>query len=299
MARPEDSLLLESFELKMRDIASVELAKLHGLSVGVSWPHRPEDWRVLREVGRGIVALDEIERVLGSAMWFPYSADFASVGMVITSPRLQAHGAARWLMERVLAEVGGRSVGLNATRAAHRLYLSMGFAAESTVYQCQSVVNPPPPEPLPDGASLRRIGTSDLPALVELDRDAYGTDRAALLKHLLAHATGVGLARSGRLAAFSLCRRFGRGHVVGPVVAANDADAIAVTHPHLIDHAGRFLRLDTRRRAGAFFAFLTCAGLPVYDTATTMSLGRRWMTREPTEDGTRPITYALVSQALG
>ena len=299
MARPEESILLESFELKIRDIASVELAPLHGLSVGVSWPHRPEDWRLLRETGRGVVALDEIDRVLGSAMWFPYSADFASVGMVITSPRLQAHGAARWLMERVLAEAGERSLGLNATRAARRLYLSMGFTAEARVYQCQSVTGPPPLAPLSKGASLRDLEAGDLPALAELDGDAYGADRTMLLKHLLASSKGVALVRGGRFAAFSLCRRFGRGHVVGPVVALNDADAIAVTRPHFVDHVGQFLRLDTRQSDGAFFAFLAGLGLPVFDIVTTMSLGRRRTTRERAADGTRPITYALVSQALG
>jgi GNAT superfamily N-acetyltransferase len=299
MTTREESILLDSFELKIRDITSVELDRLHALSIGVSWPHRAEDWQMLRETGRGIAALDEIERVLGSAMWFPYTEDFASVGMVITSPRLQAQGAARWLMDRVLAETGDRPLGLNATRAAHQLYRSMGFIAEATVYQCQSVANPPPSAPLPAGASLHGVEKGDLPALAALDRDAYGADRTTLLGHLLAKSSGVALSRRGRIAAFALCRRFGRGHVVGPVVAGNDADAIAVTRPHVADHAGRFLRLDTRQNGGAFFQFLTRSGLSVFDTVTTMSLRQRWTMHEPTAEGTRPTTYALVSQALG
>ncbi|WP_348627650.1 hypothetical protein [Rhizobium sp. L9] len=62
----------------------------------------------------------------------------------------------------------------------------------------------------------------------------------------MAHSKGVVLVRSGRVEAFALCRRFGRSHVVGPVVAVSDADAIAVVHPHALEHAGSFLRLDTR-----------------------------------------------------
>jgi len=37
------------------------------------------------------------------------------------------------------------------------------------------------------------------------------------------------------MVAFSLCRASAR-HVIGPVVAASDEEAIAVTHPHYVDH---------------------------------------------------------------
>jgi hypothetical protein len=87
------SMQLDSFKLELTDIAKVDLRKLHALSMSVGWPHRAEDWQFLVEFGRGIAALDAIGRVLGSAMWFPYGDDFATMGMVITSPRLQANGA--------------------------------------------------------------------------------------------------------------------------------------------------------------------------------------------------------------
>ncbi|TGU31125.1 N-acetyltransferase, partial [bacterium M00.F.Ca.ET.152.01.1.1] len=94
-------------------------------SLSVGWPHRAEDWQFLRETGQGFVALDEIGRVLGSAMWFAHGAGLATVGMVITSPRLQTLGAAQWLMKRVFDRIPGCDLRLNATRAARRLYLSL------------------------------------------------------------------------------------------------------------------------------------------------------------------------------
>jgi GNAT superfamily N-acetyltransferase len=294
----EESMRLQSFDLQLFDIADADLEKLHALSLMVGWPHRLKDWQMLRESGYGIVAQDEIGRVFGSAMWFPFADDFATVGMVITSPRLQAHGHGRWLMDHVLEQTGSRPLRLNSTRAAHRLYLSMGFTAEKTVYQRQgTAVSSAEPE-CPHRAALREITPGDLTELVALDRIAYGSDRAALFARLLQVSKGVALIRDNRIAAFSLCRSFGRGTVIGPVVACDDADAIAVVHPHITAHAGDFLRLDTRQTASAFPEFLARSGLAVFDTVTSMSFGGAWLTDGHTEKPGHPLTYALVSQAL-
>ncbi|WP_434730201.1 GNAT family N-acetyltransferase [Rhizobium binae] len=294
-----ESRFVDSFETRISDIDSVDIDKLHALSMSVAWPHRREDWQFLREFGQGIAAVDEIGRILGSAMWFPYDGRFATIGMVVTSPRLQANGAGQWLMGHALDQVAGRNLGLNATRAARRLYLSLGFVQEAPVFQCQGEAILPPDVELPPGAEVRGAEADDLEAIATLDRLAFGADRRLLLSRLLANSKGVVLIRAGRIEAFSLCRRFGRGHVIGPVVAGNDADAIAVVHPHAIEHAGAFLRLDTREKGGTFADFLSRCGLPIFDIVTTMSLGYPWLP-VPGRRGTHePKTYALVSQALG
>jgi hypothetical protein len=82
------------------------------------------------------------------------------------------------------------------------------------------------------------------------------------------------------------------------VVASDDADAIAVIHPHVVAHTGDFLRLDTRQKVGTFAQFLTRSGMPVFDTVTSMSLGGTWFTGGQAEKPGHPLTYALVSQAL-
>ena len=47
-----------------------------------------------------------------------------------------------------------------------------------------------------------------------------------------------------------LGRRFGRGQVVGPVLASCDEDAIAVVAPHLAAQEGHFVGLDTHEPTG-------------------------------------------------
>ncbi|MBZ9841338.1 GNAT family N-acetyltransferase [Mesorhizobium sp. CA5] len=297
--KPSESLKIDAFSVRMADIKGVELDRLHALSLSVGWPHRAEDWQFLRETGQGLVALDEIGRVLGSAMWFGHGASFATVGMVITSPRLQTLGAAQWLMKRVFDNIPGRDLRLNATRAARRLYLSLDFHPEKTVYQCQGIARVPTAgSPTEERSDVRTLDASDIPAAVALDAAAFGVRRTALIEKLFAHSTGYGLFKNDKLNAFALCRPFGRGHVVGPVVAESDADAVAIVRPHVADHSGTFLRVDTHMDSGEFAAFLSHAGMPVFDTVLTMSMGKR-ISDFAAGGPVMPKTYALASQTLG
>lgn len=284
--------------MRVGDIEGVELDRLHALSLSVGWPHRAEDWQFLRNVGRGVVVLDEIGRVQGSAMWFEHGADFATVGMVITSPRLQTLGAAQWLMKRIFDKVGGRDLRLNATRAARRLYLSLDFLPEKTVYQCQGIARLETTGGPTDLRDVRALDPSDIPAAIALDAAGFGVRRAALVEKLFVHSAGYGLFKHDKLNAFALCRPFGRGHVVGPVVAESDADAVAVVRPHVADNSGSFLRIDTHMANGDFAAFLSHSGMTVFDTVLTMSMGKRLA--DFAVNGTvAPVTYALASQTLG
>ncbi|PWC77407.1 GNAT family N-acetyltransferase [Azospirillum sp. TSH64] len=290
------SLTVDAFDMRVADIADIDLERLHALSISVGWPHRAEDWQFVREVGHGFVALDEIDRVLASAMWFPHGDDFATIGMVMTSPRLQALGVGDWLMKRVLSASAGRTYRLNATRAALALYRSLGFIGHRTVFQCQGEARRS--EHVAPAQAVRRLEAADLAAVTALDERAFGLSRAGLMARLFEQSVGYGLDRDGVLVAFALCRPFGRGHVVGPAVAGTDEDAIAVVQPHVDEHDGRFLRLDTHLDEGPFPLFVARSGLRIHDTVLTMSLGAP-LTDPSTRAPDRPVTYALATQALG
>jgi GNAT superfamily N-acetyltransferase len=294
---PSEKLQIDAFAMEIGDVADADLEQLHALSISVGWPHRSEDWQFLREVGKGVVATDEIGRIMSSAMWFSHSAELATIGMVITSPRLQTQGTGLWLMEYALKDMGGVNLRLNATRAAQRLYLSLGFKPEKTVYQCQGIVTHPPTD-LSFPGELRAMTDDDLAAAVALDAAAFGVARTGLLEKLFQCSKGYGLFRDGRLVAFALCRPFGRGHVVGPVVASNDQDAMAVVAPNLRDHEGRFLRIDTHFEAGEFALLVVRSGLAVFDTVLTMSHGKS-LADFASDEADAAVTYALVSQTLG
>ncbi|WFU20505.1 GNAT family N-acetyltransferase [Bradyrhizobium sp. CB3481] len=285
---------VKSFELAARDINDVDVKLLHALSIAVGWPHRPKDWDFLRRAGQGIVAVDGIGRVFGSAMWFPHGREFATVGLVITSPRTQAQGTGRWLMKQVFERCGERNLSLNSTDAAYHLYLSLGFRKEAVVYQWQGeVMSPVPPVPVLDG-ELTSLAAQNVEEIAALDERAFGTSRQRLLALLSEGASICVLRRGGEISGYSMQREFGRGHVIGPIVASNDRDAIHLTAVHLKDLVGRFARVDTREQTGPFADFLQQSRLGMIDTVTTMSKGRRFLNRKENESW----VYGLAGHAL-
>lgn len=282
--------LLDSYLLTLSEMTREDLPKLHELSIGVNWPHRAHDWAMLFDLGEGYVTRDPIERILGSAMWFPFGEHMASIGMVITSPRLQDHGAGRWLMQHILARTAQRNKILNATKAAYRLYLSLDFVPRRTVFQHNGIVHS-----VPDSSGgARPLAAGDTAAIIALDAAAYGAGRGAVMEQVLARSEGTVLDINGEVTGFALRRPFGRGHVIGPVVAESEEDAIRLIQPHVAALEGKFARLDTRAEAedGPLRSFLSSAGIGLYDTVTTMTMG------EPPAQG--PVTtFSLINQALG
>lgn len=288
-----DSMDLDHYSVTARPLADGDLPRLHELTVGVGWPHRTEDLRLLMSVAQGYVACDEIGRVSGSALWFPMGDDAASIGMVITTPRMQSRGAGRWLMELVLRDAGDREIVLNATPQGIRLYEQLGFHTTQIGHQRQGEALLPPPAPPPAGLTLRALTPADLPALLALDGTATGHDRQAALQAVLPLSDGVGLEDgSGALVGYALSRVFGRGQLIGPLVARTDAEAMALAAHFVTAHAGQFLRLDTLVLDGPFAGFLDRCGLPVAGSMTHM-----WLNPRP-RAATGQRSYAMISQAL-
>ncbi|GAU84459.1 GNAT family N-acetyltransferase [Bosea sp. BIWAKO-01] len=280
------------YAIDIRAMTEADLGQAHQLSIAVAWPHRPEDWRLVFEVGYGLIACDRIGRALGTAMWWPFGEHFATIGMVITSPRLQARGAGRRLMDTIFEQSGQRDLRLNSTREGYRLYRSLGFEPIGRVFQHQGRVEDASPA-IDSTITVRPVVVDDLDAIARLDAMAYGADRTRVIKTLMLQSIGTIHERNGEAVGFALCRPFGRGHVVGPIVAEDDSTAIALTRPHVQAHEGGFLRVDTAMEQGQFGGFLESCGMMIHDTVTTMIRGNNHAAR-----GTMR-TFGLINQALG
>ncbi|WP_106691407.1 GNAT family N-acetyltransferase [Paracoccus methylarcula] len=284
---------VDNFDVQARRIAPEDRALLHELTVGVFWPHRAHDLDMFISLGEGYLATDEIGRALGSAMYFRAGDDFAMLGMMVTAPRLQTLGTGRWLLRRVMRDCEGCDLRLSATRQGYRLYESAGFTPLHTIRQHQGTVRGVAvPEPVP-GMTIRTMTSVDVPVIRALDRHAYGAERRVTLDRMLDLSSGLVIETDGEIRGFAMLRKFGRGMVIGPLVAEDDRMAMALAAPLIQRHQGGFMRLDTPVQSEAFSEFLTDAGMVLHDTVTEMYHGTQ---RRPLKG---MQIYGLASHSLG
>lgn len=285
-------LRIDAYDTSAQPLGLQQRRLLHELTVGVVWPHRPRDLDVFLSLGKGYLATDEIGRPIGSAMFFPMDDNFAMLGMMVTVPRLQARGAGKWLLQRILADCAGRDLRLSATRSGYRLYAAAGFQPVCIIRQQQGIAREIPQVDVPE-LTIRALASADLRAIHELDTGAYGARRTQVLDKLLALSSGMVALRDGVVQGYALQRDFGKGVIIGPVVAEDDVTAKALVAPLIRASAGTFTRLDTPVDSQDFVSFLTSAGLAFFDTVTEMRIGPHRRAE------TGPVIYGLASHSFG
>jgi len=133
---------------------------------------------------------------------------------------------------------------------------------------------------------------TDLPAITALDTAATGLERPHVLAALLAVAEAAILEQDGQPVGFAVCRAFGRGRVVGPIVAPDTGGAKALIAHWMRRHHRTFLRIDIPEPTG-LGPWLVATGLPAIAPAITMARGA------PPASGTDTRLFGLINQALG
>ncbi|MGJ4888498.1 GNAT family N-acetyltransferase [Bradyrhizobium sp. HKCCYLRH3099] len=238
------------------------------LSQEMRWPYRIEDWAFALQLGEGFV-LERDGEVVGTAAWFPYGEDCATMGMIIVSGAAQGRGYGARLMDRLLSVAGARTVLLNSTEEGQLLYSRRGFRPAGTIHQHQGPAGQFEAPPLD---VVRPMVASDVAAVARLDREATGFERRPLLERLLEVGEADVLLQTGEVAGYAIARLFGRGHVIGPVVAPTADAARLLILAALSRLQGCFVRIDTAAETG-LSAWLETIGLAQVSDALTMVRG--------------------------
>lgn len=259
--------------------AEAHLPGALALSQAAGWPHRLQDWALGLSVSQGVVAIAQ-GRVVATGLC-SFHGPVATLNMVIVDQALRGRGLGGRVMARLIALAGDREMRLVATDDGLPLYRKLGFAETGRIVQLQGPARATRPErPV-------RVGPADTGALAAMDQAASGMSRAPLLERIA--AMGQTLTTEG---GFALLRPFGRGHVLGPVVAREAAAARALIAAGATHMAGRFLRIDLPEAQG-LAPYVQTLGLSPAGGGTTMV---RAALSCPATD---VRTFALVSQALG
>jgi hypothetical protein len=157
-----------------------------------------------------------------------------------------------------------------ATQAGQPLYESLGFKAIGTIHKHQGTLASVAPVTLPEGESVRLAEADDIANIIALANRGTGMARDEILKQLFPVGECAVLERAGKLAGFAVMRRFGRGHVIVPLVAADSESAKALIAHWSDAYAGSFVRLDVTGDSG-LGAWLAEAELVQVDTGVSMA----------------------------
>ncbi|WP_192247190.1 GNAT family N-acetyltransferase [Mesorhizobium silamurunense] len=279
---------MQQGEIELQDFRPDHIEGAVALSRQENWPHRPQDWQMALQLSSGAVALDDQGRVAGTILVTPYGADCAMINMVIVDRNARGKGLGRRLMDEAFALAGNRPLRLVATTDGMPLYEKLGFVSSGTILQHQGNV-----ATLGAPKDVEAAGTGDLPEIKALDRDAYGADRETLIDALAERGQFAVIRRNGTIEAYAAIRPFGRGEVIGPVIAGGADDARALIGFFAASRPGAFLRVDTDSRTG-IAGWLAEIGLAHVGGGVAMD-------RPPKKDAEqiRPKVYALANQALG
>ena len=200
----------------LRALAKSDAGVALELSTAAGWNQTAADWEMLlRLAPDGCFGIDADGKLRATATLFSYGQRLGWIGMVLTDANYRRRGFARTLFEHVLRiadERGIECLKLDATDQGQPLYESFGFRVEQPVERWWRGGNPDskalPPRPEITGQFR------------DLDEQAFGVDRGALLKAvakrsaIFANADGYALLRPGIKASYA-----------GPCVARNAESA--------------------------------------------------------------------------
>lgn len=257
------------------------------LSRAAGWPHRLEDWQMSLALSEGRAVLTDSGDVAGTIFLTPFGTDAATISLVIVDERMRGRGLGRKLMQAALDLAGMRPLRLTATEDGQPLYQSMGFEAVGMIVQQQGTV-----APVAAPTSVLPARPMDLPAIVELDRAAFGADRQGLIGYIANVGEFIVIERAGRVVGFAGVRAFGRGEVIGPLVAEDADDARDLIAYALSSRTGKFVRFDHPSDTG-LADWLTSLGL--LNVGGGVAMQRPKIAPRPT----KARTFGLASQALG
>ncbi|WP_043629420.1 GNAT family N-acetyltransferase [Nonomuraea candida] len=246
------------------------------------WLPERRKWRLLFDVGEayGIDAADG-DGLAATTVLTRYGDDHAVISMVLTASRYARRGLARTLMSHVLDRAGDRTVSLYATDHGRPLYEQLGFRVVGRAAKHTGVFRGAP------SGRTAPATEADLPGILALDAELFGTDRSPLLRRMFGFGVQVRVADGG----FGHCWRNDDNVVIGPVVARDEETARALIGDLALE-AGGEVRMDFDLARESMIAWAAAHGI-----------GDPWqvsmMVRAGDLPGDRPAQYLPFMQALG
>ncbi|WP_248447825.1 GNAT family N-acetyltransferase [Sinorhizobium meliloti] len=276
---------MQTTQLDIVPFGTQHLEGALALSLQAGWPHRLADWQMALALSTGVVVLEN-DIVVGTTLTTRFG-DCATINMVIVSEGMRGRGLGRRLMEAGLDAARGVPCRLVATQEGLPLYEKIGFRQVGDILQCQGFC-----AAMEIPIDVEWMQSGDLAEIAALDEVAFGADRSKLISYMKDIGRFAVIRRDERVVGFSATRAFGRGEVIGPVVAENLDNARKLIQFQIAVRRDGFLRIDTPNDSGLSRWLAEC-GLVHVGGATAMQRGGQII------PASRVKTFALANQAFG
>lgn len=227
-------MALGSAFASVRRLGTDDLARCVALSVDRGWSPERSKWSLLLAASQvfGVDAPDG-RGLAGAVVLTRWSDDHAAVGMMLVAARYGRRGLGRTLMEHALRAAGDHAtVTLFATDMGRPLYERLGFAAVRRNVSFVGRFRAPSGRGDGGDRTVRQVRVAteaDLPAILALDRAAFGGDRGPILTRLPAYADRIAVVpgddQTGVVGYAATWRNSPATTVIGPLVAPDGETA--------------------------------------------------------------------------
>jgi GNAT superfamily N-acetyltransferase len=223
----------------IRPLGADDLSDCTELSVDRGWWPERDKWALLLDESDGYaVDAPDGKGLAGTVILTRWGAERAAVGMMLVASRYGGRGLGRLLMEHALRVAGeGVAVSLYATDSGRPLYEKLGFqpVRRSIAFRGQfrasaqgknSKKNEALTEEAGTPGNVRLATEADLPAIITLDRAAYGADRERMLARLPAFADRFAVFEASEgVVGYAAAWRTEAYMMIGPLMAPDGAAA--------------------------------------------------------------------------
>jgi len=216
------------------------------------------------------------------------------VSMVLVHPEVRHRGIGSLLLGEALRLLEDmETVRLDATPAGKMVYDKFGFADEYGLTPMRALN--PQPEPLAGSFQVHPLEASDLPAVLEFDREVFGADRGAILQRLYGDAPEYSLVlkSAGRIDGFLFGRHGFLAEHLGPLVAVDQSMARSLLSVCLHRHPQQAVFLDTPAFSDEWTVWLKSIGFEEQRPFIRMYRGRN------AYPGLPRLQFAIVGPEFG
>ena len=282
---------------RVRRMQAEEIAQADTIRQLVGWNQTEADWRRLLALAPdGCFVAEAAAIPVGTVTTTGYGPGLAWIGMMLVHPEQRRQGIGAALLGqavRHLQEVGTNCIGLDATPAGQPLYTGVGFRPVWDLARWQGTLSDYQPASAPE--IVTQISDRFWPAIVELDRRAFGIARPDLLRALAEQSARVAVAvdGAGGVAGFGMLRRGWRAWMLGPLVAVDRQSATHLLAALCADLPPEPLFWDIPEPNQSAVQLAESLGFTRQRSLTRMALGSGYPSHEP------QLLYAVADLAAG